>query len=274
MIELPEAVIISRQLNSELRGEQIISGNAGNSPHKWVFYKPSREDIEKKLPHKIINNVNAMGRGIRFIFEDKFVLSINDFGGRISYHNAEKQLPKKYHLYLQFDDNSFLTVSIQGWGFFEILAESQRSDYDIPRSAAISPTDNTFTIDRFSELFDRYEGGDSIKTFFTNGKNIAGIGNGYLQDILFRAKINPRRKVTQISSEEVAPLYRSVKETIEEAIRLNGRECERDIYGNPGMYTPIMDRNATNRPCPDCGTIIKKISYLGGSCYICPSCQV
>ena len=112
-----------------------------------------------------------------------------------------------------------------------------------------------------------------MKTFFTNGKSVAGIGNGYLQDILFRAKISPKRKIADITADEKKALHKAAKETIEKGIKQNGRTSERDIFDNPGSYTPVMDRYAVGKPCPDCGTVIQKISYLGGSCYICPSCQ-
>jgi len=48
MIELPEAFTIARQLDEVLKGKEIISANGGNSPHRWVFHKPSREAFEKK----------------------------------------------------------------------------------------------------------------------------------------------------------------------------------------------------------------------------------
>ena len=69
-------------------------------------------------------------------------------------------------------------------------------------------------------------------------------------------------------------LYRAVKDTIEQAIRQNGRASERDIFDKPGNYSPVMDRYAVDKPCPNCGKSIQKISYLGGSCYICPACQM
>lgn len=102
---------------------------------------------------------------------------------------------------------------------------------------------------------------------------MAGIGNGYLQDVLFRAGVDPRRKVGEITADQQRALYDAVKETMQQAIAQNGRECERDLYGRPGSYQPIMDRNAKGKPCPECGTLIEKISYLGGSCYLCPTCQ-
>jgi len=98
-------------------------------------------------------------------------------------------------------------------------------------------------------------------------------GNGCLQDILFRARVDPRRKVATLSAKEKRALFRALRDTLEQAIAQNGRDCERDAYGNRGGYKPLMDRNTKGTPCPECGTTIEKIQYLGGSCYFCSNCQ-
>ena len=275
MIELPEAVAIAAQLNQTIRGKRIVESNTGDSVHKWVFYKPSREKLEKLLLKKNIGEVTSAGRGIHIGLEPDQALVIDEFGGKLLYHNPGNMLPKKYQLFLKFEDDSFFTVAIQGWGFISTLREWEQTKWTRLRANAISPADASFTVKRFIDLCEHYEDKekDSIKTFFTNGKSVAGIGNAYLQDILFRAKLSPKRKVADISSDEEKALYSAVKNTIKQAIRQNGRNCERDIFDNPGNYSPIMDRNAKDKPCSNCGTAIQKISYLGGSCYICPSCQ-
>ena len=114
---------------------------------------------------------------------------------------------------------------------------------------------------------------DSIKTWFINGKSVVGIGNGMLQDILFRARIHPTRRVSSITTDERKALHRTVRETMREAIALGGRTTEKDIYGEPGRYQPTMDRYAKGEPCPECGTAVEAMKYLGGTCYVCPTCQ-
>lgn len=275
MIEFPEAVTIAGQLDAWLRGKRIVSGKAGNSPHKWVFYTPSREAFADLLGEQTTRGGHAVGRAIHIRLESERKLIIDDFGGRVLVHAAGDRLPSKYHLLLHFDDESFLTVAIQGWGFFGILTEAEWQDNNPRKATAISPMGQAFTPKRFSRLFDQYEkkDKDSIKIFFTNGESVAGIGNGYLQDILFRAKIHPRRRVGQITEDERIALYDAVRETIRQAVNRHGRESERDIHGNRGRYKPIMDKDAAGGPCPVCGTSIRKMSYLGGSCYLCPTCQ-
>ena len=57
-------------------------------------------------------------------------------------------------------------------------------------------------------------------------------------------------------------------------IEKGGRYDEYDLYGERGGYVRIMDKNAAGHPCPNCGSTVEKIQYLGGACYLCPTCQV
>jgi formamidopyrimidine-DNA glycosylase len=276
MIELPEAATIAKQIKAEVRGKKVVGADTGTSPHKWVFYAPERKALETRLRGKTVDDAGFAGRAVRLSMSSGRILMVDDFGGRVTFHEPGDGLPKKYHLLLRFDDDSALSVAIQGWGFIALATERQITKRNKARAEALSPVVRRFTLKHFNSLFDPYEGNekDPIKTFFTNGRNVAGIGNGYLQDILFRARIDPRRKVGDIKKKEQTALHKAVKETIAQAIALGGRECERDLYGGPGKCRPVMDRYAAGKPCTVCGTTIQKISYLGGSCYICPQCQV
>jgi formamidopyrimidine-DNA glycosylase len=60
---------------------------------------------------------------------------------------------------------------------------------------------------------------------------------------------------------------------VQEAIDLGGRYDEFDLFGNKGGYIRLMDSKTAGTPCIQCGAEIRKISYLGGACYICPECQ-
>jgi formamidopyrimidine-DNA glycosylase len=274
MIELPEAVTIARQLEAAVRGKRIVSGSTGSSPHKWVFYEPGREMLEKRLRRNAVSGVTSTGRAIHIAVSSGRILTVDDFGGRVTYHSGGERPPKKYHLLIGFEDGSYLTVAIQGWGFIALDTKRQLDARTKSLATALTPVGRSFTLKRFKVRFEEADEKDPIKTFFTNRKNVAGIGNGYLQDILFRAKIDPRRKAADIRKDEMAALHRAVRETVTQAIGLNGRECERDIYGQPGRYKPIMDRHTAGKPCPVCRSTVQKMSFLGGSCYVCPKCQI
>jgi len=77
--------------------------------------------------------------------------------------------------------------------------------------------------------------------------------------------ISPRRKGGR---------HKAISETLKQAVDLGGRDTERDLYNRRGGYRRILDSKSEGKPCPECGTPVEKIQYLGGACYLCPSCQV
>jgi len=112
-----------------------------------------------------------------------------------------------------------------------------------------------------------------IKAFLVHEGNVCGIGNGYLQDILHRAKLSPKRKVSTPDRREQDRPHRAILDTMSSASARGGRDTEKDLFGAPGRYVPVLDRRAPGTPCPDCGVLIQKISFLGGWCYVRPRCQ-
>ena len=103
--------------------------------------------------------------------------------------------------------------------------------------------------------------------------SIPGLGNGVCQDILFNARISPKRKISTLSEEDIDRLFNTVKSTLEEMTRRGGRDTEKDLYGALGNYRTILSKNTYHDPCPVCGERIQKEAYLGGSIYYCPHCQ-
>lgn len=155
------------------------------------------------------------------------------------------------------------------------MEKSQVSSHPYAGKRGISPVSEEFNYERFNQILENYEEKEkkSIKAFMVSSSGNSGIGNGYLQDILFRAKIHPTRKVADITDRERRNLYDAIKKTMKEAIEQGGRDDEHDLYNNPGKYRRILDSRSKGRPCPVCGTPIEKIQYLGGASYFCPSCQ-
>lgn len=68
-------------------------------------------------------------------------------------------------------------------------------------------------------------------------------------------------------------LYTAITTTIQEVVEKGGRYDECDLYGRPGGYTRLMDKQTAGQPCPVCSMPIESIQYLGGSCYFYPVCQ-
>lgn len=112
MFELPECVTLVGQMNSSMRSKVIKKGVLGNSPHKFVWYNRKHAEFEKPTKGKKIGKAIARGRWMFISFDPGYVLVIGECGGRILFQKAGSLVPKKYHLYITFDDDSFFTVTI------------------------------------------------------------------------------------------------------------------------------------------------------------------
>ena len=272
MIELPEVVTLARQMDRELRGKRVSGLVRGNHEHKWVWYNREREEFERLPIGKVVGEVRGEGKWISVALEPGLSLGFGDMGGRVQFHASEGTLPRNYHLLVRFDDGTLLTVAIQGWGFISLHDGGAAPP---PGLGEVSPLGDDFTYTRFAAIVDAYENPakNSVKALLVQRPKIMGIGNGYAQDILFRARLDPRRKVATLGEPDARCLYSGLRDTLALAIERGGRDTERDLYGDPGGYVPLLDKRALGKPCPECGTPIEKVSFLGGACYFCPQCQ-
>ena len=275
MIEMPEAMTIARQMNETLTGKTILHFSRGQLVHKFLWLSNTAEEYDTVLSGKPVTGADSYGRSIYLYVGETYVLWFGELGGRILYHQQGQPLPAKYHLRWDFSDASVMTFNLQMWGFVGLLERSELAKHPYAE-VGIPPLSDAFTPERFNQLLEEYpeKTKKGVKGFLVTSKHINGIGNGYLQDILFGAKIHPARKIPTLTADERQILYAAIQETMAEAINLGGREDERDLFDHPGGYPRLMGSQTVGKPCPNCGTAIQKISYLGGACYLCPTCQV
>lgn len=102
---------------------------------------------------------------------------------------------------------------------------------------------------------------------------IVGLSNSAFQDIVYRARLHPRRKASDLAQEEKLELYQAMRFVIGERIRLGGKAEFRDLYGRVGAYEQAMGPAFKGRSCPICGSAVQKLSLGGGDVFVCPSCQ-
>jgi formamidopyrimidine-DNA glycosylase len=275
MIEMPEAVTIAHQMQETLTGKTIQHFSRGVLVHKFLWLSKPAEEYDAILSGMQITGASSYGRSIYLYVGEEHLLWFGELGGRILFHPEGQTLPAKYHLRWDFTDASAMTFTLQMWGFVSLLKKNDL--HKQPHAeVGIPPLSEGFTPERFDQLLEEYpeKTKKGIKGFLVTSKHVNGIGNSYLQDILFRAKIHPTRKIPILTDAERRQLHAAIQSTMAEAIQLGGREDERDLYDHPGGYKRLMSSETVGEPCPNCGTTIQKLSYLGGACYLCPTCQV
>ena len=275
MFELPEFVTLAKQMNDTLKGKTIRRGQLGNSPHRFVWYNRSHDEFERLAKGKTIGEAWAKGKWLFIPLEPGYVLLLGECGGKVLYHPPGSQVPKKLHLHITFDDESFLTATTQMWGAMELHESGEEQNRKYVKGMRTTPIEPEFTFDYFCTLIDQLvtEKKRSVKGLLTQDQIIPGLGNAIAQDILFRARLHPRHSLADLNAGQRRALYDAILNTVGEVIEGGGRYDEVDLYSHRGGYTRIMDRNAVGRPCPECRGEIEKTQHLGGTCYFCPNCQ-
>jgi formamidopyrimidine-DNA glycosylase len=271
MIELPEAVVIARQITETLSGKRIASAVANASPHKFAWYSGDPAEYNDRLAGKVVGAGTAFAGNIEFEAGD-MVVSVS---APIRYHRQGDKRPKKHQLLIEFEDGTAISASAQMWGgffCFPVGGIGGFPDYQIARSRP-SPLTDAFNRAYFDTLFDENTPKLSAKAFLATEQCIPGLGNGVLQDILWTARIHPKHKMGALSEQAVGAMFVAVKQVLAEMTAQGGRDTERDLFGNYGGYATILSKNTVDEPCPACGTLIRKETYLGGSIYYCAGCQ-
>ncbi len=274
MIELPESNSLAQQINETLTGKTITSVVAAASPHKFAWYHGDPAEY----PTRLIDNDIISARGLGIFVEinlSRATLLFSD-GVNLRLHSADSPLPKKHQLLLGLNDGTFLSASLSMYGGLFCWEEGVAFDneyYEIARKKP-SPLTEIFDEAYFLKLLSPEKVQKlSLKAALATEQRIPGLGNGCLQDILWNANLNPRRKVNTLSDAEANHLFVSLKTTLAEMTRLGGRSTEKDLFGEPGGYPVVMCAANKGKPCPKCGSLIQKSAYMGGSVYTCATCQ-
>ena len=269
MPELPEIENLARQMAQELRGKTIIELDVTQPRCLNLSVRKFR-----RIVGKTVEKTSARGKWLftRLYPNDNLLVNLG-MGGDLLYHRSNETLPKKYQLRLTFHDSTELTATFSWFGYVHIAPDKELLNHKMTSRLGMSPLDKEFTAEKLVSLLSGRRG--AIKNFLLNQKDIAGIGNVYVQDILFKARLHPQRQIQTLTESEIKALHRSAREVLNLSIELGGLKYERDLYGRYGRFGPehYLVAYKTGEPCPTCKTTITKIKTGSTASYICPKCQ-
>jgi formamidopyrimidine-DNA glycosylase len=269
-MELPELTVLGRQIKKEITGKQISKVEVVNPKCLNMSFKRFQDIVIGRT----ITSVETRGKWLFIKLNPDYVILFNSgMGADVIYFKPNDKLPEKYQIKFTLDDKSGFTIRVWWFCYLHLMVENKLSEHKLTSKLGITPLDEKFTLDYFKQLLNNKRG--SIKSFLLNQKNIAGIGNVYIQDILFNAKLHPKRKIPSLTEGEIEALYNSIQLVLDESIKLGGLTYEKDFYGNKGGYGAEQFKIAykPGKPCPTCQTTIQKIKTGSTSSFICPVCQ-
>lgn len=182
--------------------------------------------------------------------------------------------PARHQLFLGFEDGDFLVCTVRMYGTLWAFEEGTNDHpYYLAAAEKPSPLSDAFNREYFDGLCRNAARSLSVKDLLATEQRIPGLGNGVLQDVLFRARIHPRSRVEALSGRQLDVLYASVKDILAEMTAAGGRDTESMLLGEAGGYRTLLSKKTYDLPCPACGRQIVRQAYLGGNVYFCPFCQ-
>lgn len=287
MPELPEVETIRRGLEPRLTGQVIRRVE--------VRREKSFEGDVESLVGRRIDSVERQGKLLILLLDDNTALTIHlkmtgqliwqaDLGEEeavmgghpaLSYMDP---LPHKHtRVVIEFEDDSTLYFNdLRVFGKVTHLSQADLEQLDFLITLGPEPLSKEFTVQYLEKTLKEHPK-LAIKIFLLDQQNIAGLGNIYADESLFRAAILPTRLAGDLTQGEVRNLHEAIQETLELALQYGG-SSEKDYVnaiGEKGTYLRIANvYHRTGLDCNRCGDgIITRIKLGGRSTHFCPSCQ-
>ncbi|PIR07358.1 MAG: DNA-formamidopyrimidine glycosylase [Candidatus Komeilibacteria bacterium CG11_big_fil_rev_8_21_14_0_20_36_20] len=284
MPELPEVETIRIGLSNKILHKPIRQIKILKP--KLVKNKP--KNFQDILRNNQIINIDRRGKLLIFnLADENFLLIHLKMTGQLIYisqnqiiaggHNfpLAGQLPNQYsHVIFSFIDNSHLFFNdLRQFGYLKIVGHLEKEK--IVAKYGPEPLGKNFSLDKFKEILSKRKG--VLKPLLLNQQIIAGIGNIYADEICFRAKIKPNRKINTLTNQEIINLHKATQYIMMKAIHKKGttfsdyRDSDNQ-RGNFVQYLKVYGRE--NKKCLRCRMAnIKKISLGGRGTRFCPYCQ-
>ena len=278
MPELPEVETIRRELEREAVGKKIKSVEVHGTR---TVRRQTKKAFAAKLDGAKITGVDRKGKYLLVRLDTGDVLVIHlRMSGQLLRAAAKDPVAKHTHVIITFTVGGQLRfVDPRTFGEMFVASPDTLSE-DVPELAELGfdPVEQPVSWQTFGQLLRNHK--MKLKAFLTDQTIIAGLGNIYADEILFAAGLRYDRMTDSLSTQEIRRLYRSVVETLHDAIKYGGStladEQYVDLNGKPGEYQEhhkVYDREKL--PCFRCRrATISKAKFAGRSTYFCELCQV
>lgn len=287
MPELPEVETIVRGLKKKIVGRKIISVWIGVPK---LIKNKSAKGFEKEIKGLRIEGVERRAKNIIFtLSKNKALLAHQKMTGHFLYGKWEIKKGKIQPLIngdLKDKNNGYIRIIFyldNGWQlalsdlrkFAKIILDDKLKIENLPELMNLGPEplEKYFDFKKFKKVL---VGRRAIKKILMDPKVIAGIGNIYADEILWKAKVNPLVAVNSINNKELKKIFLAIKDILSKAVRAGGSSVGdyRDSSGKIGNYQKahkVYGREGL--PCPRCKTKIDRQKIGGRSSHFCPKCQ-
>lgn len=276
MPELPEVETVRRTLAYQILGKTITD--------VAVYYTPMIENVGfdifiEKLKSETFRKIERYGKYLLFILDHYTIISHLRMEGKYFLKSIDEPRNKHEHIVFTLDKQiSFRYHDTRKFGKMALVASTDLDEimrYPSLAKLGKEAIDPYFTKE---ELYSRLQHTQvAIKTALLNQEIICGMGNIYVDEVLFLSKIHPETIATCLTMEDTSHILENAQFVLEKAIQAGGTTIRSytSSLGVTGLFQlELLVHQQAKNPCPVCQTTIQKIKVGGRGTYYCPLCQI
>ena len=268
MPELPEVETVKNTLKKRILNKKIKCASV-----YWdnIIAFPEVKQFKEKIKNQKINNILRRGKWLMFELDDYFLLSHLRMEGKYFIRNNGDEKNKHEHILITFKDNTELRYhDTRKFGKMYLIEKDKIYKTKPLDELGLEPWDENLNTKYLKDKLTK----KPIKTQILDQSIIAGIGNIYADEILFKSKINPLKEGNKLTEKNLKDIINYAKIILEKAIKKGGTTIK-SYTSEEGVHGLFQNELLvhTKEICPTCKTKILKISVGGRGTYYCPKCQ-
>lgn len=272
MPELPEVETVRRGLNRLVCGQKIVAVKI--SYHRMI--QSDLSEFLSYLPGKTILSIGRRGKYLLFELSEKTMISHLRMEGK--YHlfpSDEVPVDKHFHAFFDLANGQTLVYQdVRKFGTMELIDHNKLDDFFSCKKIGPEPIATDFMLTPFQDALIKSQ--KKIKPYLLEQSLVAGLGNIYVDEVLWLSKIHPSEIASHLSKREISVLRRAIISVLAEGVKRGGATIRsyKNVLGLDGTMQDYLNvYGKQSQPCKLCGTPIEKYKLAGRGTHFCPDCQ-
>ena len=271
MPELPEVETVRRGLEKLILEKKIASLDIRYPK----MIKTDLDQFQKELPGQVVKSMGRRGKYLLFYLTDKVLISHLRMEGKYFYYPDQVPERKHAHIFIHFEDGGTLVYEdVRKFGTMELLAPELLDAYFVSKKLGPEPTEQDFDLEIFRGSLKKSK--KPIKSHLLDQTLVAGLGNIYVDEVLWRAKVHPSRTSNSLTAQEARKVHDETINVLGQAVEKAGSTIRTytNAFGEDGTMQELHQvYDKAGQACSRCGTSIEKIQLGGRGTHFCPKCQ-
>jgi formamidopyrimidine-DNA glycosylase len=272
MPEMPEVTVISEDVAALAGGREVL--RAGVFRPDVTNVEP--EEFGRRLVGRTLRGTGRRGKIIVLDFGEVVGFVHLVISGRVLRLPEWMEPDRMNTAVLEFEGEGepvVLAFTRLWLGYFDLYEPGEEDKHPLISRLGPDPFSEDFTVEYLASAFSRKA---SVKGLLLDQSVVAGLGNIYVDEVLFAAGVHPTRKASTLTREEIQKIHSSTRDILRRAIELRGTTFDsyHDAFGETGKFQhQLKVFTRSGEPCLECGTEIVKSRVAGRGTHACPSCQ-